>query len=200
VVQITVREIDWMNMNMQPVVDDRQLLKDIAGGDRQALSELYTRYQRPLFNYLLQLTPDYGLAEELLQDTLVAVWKSACNFEERSSVRTWLIGIARRQAHNTLRQRKLSLVDESELEGIAATEPEPEDFTLATVAHDELVAAFKQLAPVHREVLALIFVQELSYAEAATILAIPVGTVKSRLSNARRALRSLLDAREELKR
>ncbi len=90
-----------MNMNMQPVVDDRQLLKDIAGGDRQALSELYARYQRPLFNYLLQLTPDYGLAEELLQDTLVAVWKSACSFEERSSVQTWLIGIARRQAHNT---------------------------------------------------------------------------------------------------
>jgi len=200
VVQITVREIDWMNMNMQPVVDDRQLLKDIAGGDRQALSELYTRYQRPLFNYLLQLTPDYGLAEELLQDTLVAVWKSACSFEERSSVQTWLIGIARRQAHNTLRQRKPSLADESELEGIAATEPEPEDFTLATVARDELVAAFKQLAPVHREVLVLIFVQELAYAEAATILGVPVGTVKSRLSNARRALRSLLDAREELKR
>ena len=189
-----------MNMNMQPVVDDRQLLKDIAAGDRQALSELYARYQRPLFNYLLQLTPDYGLAEELLQDTLVAVWKSACNFEERSSVQTWLIGIARRQAHNTLRQRKLPLVDESELEGMAATEPEPENFTLATVARDELVAAFKQLAPVHREVLVLIFVQELSYAEAATILTVPVGTVKSRLSNARRALRTLLDAREELKR
>lgn len=189
-----------MNMNMQPVVDDRQLLKDIAGGDRQALSELYARYQRPLFNYLLQLTPDYGLAEELLQDTLVAVWRSAYSFEERSSVQTWLTGIARRQAHNTLRQRKLPLVDESELEGIAATEPEPEDFTLATVARDELVAAFKQLTPVHREVLVLIFVQELAYAEAATILGVPVGTVKSRLSNARRALRSLLDAREELKR
>jgi DNA-directed RNA polymerase specialized sigma24 family protein len=58
---------------------------------------------------LLQLTPDYGLAEELLQDTLVAVWKSARSFEGRSSVLTWLIGIARRQAHNTLRQRKIPL-------------------------------------------------------------------------------------------
>jgi RNA polymerase sigma factor (sigma-70 family) len=189
-----------MNMNMQPVVDDRQLLKGIAAGDRQALAELYNRYQRPLFNYLLQLTPDYGLAEELLQDTLVAVWKSAQTFEERSSVQTWLIGIARRQAHNTLRQHKILLVDGSELEGMAATEPEPEDFTLATVAREELVEAFKQLATVHREVLVLIFVHELSYTEAATILAVPVGTIKSRLSNARRALRTLLDAREELKR
>jgi RNA polymerase sigma factor (sigma-70 family) len=200
VVYTTVQEIDWMNMNMQPVVDDRQLLKDIAAGNRQALSDLYTRYQRPLFNYLLQLTPDYGLAEELLQDTLVAVWKSARNFEERSSVRTWLIGIARRQAHNTLRQRKLPFVDEADMERVMAMEPEPEDFTLATVARDELAAAFKQLAPVYREILGLIFVQELSYAETATLLGVPVGTVKSRLSNAKRVLRTLLDAREELKR
>ncbi len=186
-------------MSMQPVADDRQLLRDIAAGSRQALSELYTRYQRPLFNYLLQLTPDYGLAEELLQDTLVAIWKSAHSFEERSSVQTWLIGIARRQAHNTLRQRKIPLTYESEMETMADIEPESGDFTLATIAREELAAAFKQLAPVHREILALIFVHELSYAEAATILGVPVGTVKSRLSNARRALRSLLDAREELK-
>ena len=81
-----------------------------------------------------------------------------------------------------------------------AMEPEPEDFTLATVARDELAAAFKQLAPVYREILGLIFVQELSYAETATLLGVPVGTVKSRLSNAKRVLRTLLDAREELKR
>ena len=79
-------------INGQPV-DDQQILKRIAVGDRQALSELYVRYQRPLFNYLLQLTPDYGLAEELLQDTLIAVWKSARSFEGRSNVLTWLIAL-----------------------------------------------------------------------------------------------------------
>lgn len=187
-------------MSTKPVDDDRQIVKRIASGDRQALSELYVRYQRPLFNYLLQLTPDYGLAEELLQDTLVAVWKNARSFEGRSTVQTWLMGIARRQAHNTLRQRKLPLADETELEGLAAADPEPEDFTLASVARDELVTAFRQLPPVQREVLVLTFVQELSYAETATILGVPIGTVKSRLSNARRALRTLLDTREEMKR
>lgn len=184
-------------MRELPVEDDRQIVKRIAAGDRQALSELYGRYQRPLFHYLLQLTPDYGLAEELLQDTLVAVWKSARSFEERSSVLTWLFGIARRQAHNTLRQRKLSFVDVSALEEMAATEPEPEAFTLASIARDELLAAFKQLAPLHREVLVLILVEDLSYEEAATILAVPVGTVKSRLSNAKRSLRTILTVREE---
>ena len=184
-------------MAVEPLADDAQLIERIARGDRQALSELYTRYQRSLFSYLLQLTPDYGLAEELLQDTLVAVWKSARSFEGRSSVLTWLIGIARRQAHNTLRQRKLPLADESEMEGLAATEPEPEAFTLASIARNELAQAFRQLAPLHREVLVLVFVYELSYQETSAILDVPVGTVKSRICNARRALRAALDAREE---
>jgi RNA polymerase sigma factor (sigma-70 family) len=187
-------------MATEPLTDDAQLIGRIARGDRQALSELYERYQRSLFSYLLQLTPDYGLAEELLQDTLVAVWKSARSFEGRSSVLTWLVGIARRQAHNTLRQRRLPLADLAELECVPAPDLEPEEFALASVARGELAQAFRQLAPVHREVLLLTFVQELSYQETATILEVPVGTVKSRLSNARRALRALLDAREDTKR
>jgi len=186
--------------HIQPVADERQVIRRIAIGDRDALAELYACYQRTLFNYLLQLTPDRGLAEEILQDTLVAVWKSAQSFEGRSSVRTWLIGIARRQAHNTLRQRRLPLADETEMEGLVATDPEPEAWTLASFARAELAAAFRQLAPLHREVLVLTFVQELSYQETATILEVPVGTVKSRLSNARRALRAQLDGREEANR
>lgn len=62
-----------MSINTQLADDDRQILRQIAAGDRQALAELYERDQRTLFGYLRQLTPDYGLAEELLQDTLIAV-------------------------------------------------------------------------------------------------------------------------------
>lgn len=187
----------WMSMKAQPAANEQQVIHRIARGDREALADLYARYQRMLFTYLLQLTPDYGLAEEILQDTLVAVWKSASRFEGRSSVQTWLIGIARRQAHNTLRQRRLPLAGETELAELVSNEPEPETLTLATLACDELADAFRQLAPLHREVLVLIFVQEFSYQETASILDVPVGTVKSRLSNARRALRALLDARKE---
>ena len=193
-----VRGIGRMEMS-KPLADDCEMVQRVAQGDRQALAELYVRYQRPLFHYLLQLTPDYGLAEEMLQDTLVAVWKSAHSFEGRSSVLTWLIGSARRQAHNTLRRHKLPFVDESELLGLPANDPEPEEFTLASVERDELVAAFRLLAPVHREILALIFVQELSYQEAAQVLGVPPGTVKSRLSNAKKSLRTLLESREGTK-
>ena len=195
---LTLQEVGWMAA--EPLADDARLIKRIERGDRQALSELYARYQRPLFAYLLQLTPDYGLAEELLQDTLVAVWKSARSFEGRSSVLTWLIGIARRQAHNTLRQRRLPLADLSAVESMPASDLEPEEVALAGVARAELTEAFRRLAPIHREVLVLTFVQELSYQETATILDVPLGTVKSRLSNARRALHALLDAKEDTKR
>ncbi|HEY7124151.1 MAG TPA: sigma-70 family RNA polymerase sigma factor [Ktedonobacterales bacterium] len=179
---------------------DQQMITRIAAGDREALDNLYLRYRQPLFRFLLHLTPDYGLAEELLQDTLVAVWQSARSFQRRSSVQTWLLGIARRQAHNTLRQRGLPLADASELQALPTTDQEPEALTLARASRDELVAAINHLAPVHREILVLTFVHELSYVELSQTLGIPIGTVKSRLSNAKRALRLRLEAREEVER
>lgn len=185
-------------MSTKPLVEDARLIRRIAQQDRQALSELYESYRRPLFLYVLQLTSDYGLAEEILQDTLVAVCRSAHSFEGRAGVLTWLIGIARRQAHNTLRRYRLPLTDLAALEDMPAPELEPEEFALARVARDELVQAFRLLAPIYREVLLLIFVQELSYQETAAILEVPVGTVKSRLNGARRALRVLLEAREDI--
>jgi RNA polymerase sigma-70 factor (ECF subfamily) len=190
-------EIGWVCASeSDPAEDDIQAIRRIASGDRQALTALYLRYQQPLFRYLLQLTPDRGLAEELLQDTLVAVWRSAKRFEGRSSVQTWLLGIARRQAHNTLRQRGQPLADASALIELPATDPQPEEAALASFAREELADAFGRLSPVQREVLALTFVDELTYKETAQVLGVPVGTVKSRLSHARRALRMLLDARK----
>lgn len=205
-VRLGAGEIGWMQQqpardNLQDnrqddLQEDLQTMQRIAAGDRQALAELYTRHGRLLFRYLLQLTPDYGLAEELLQDTLVAVWKSARTFEGRSAVTTWLIGIARRQAHNTLRRRGLPLADAAALETLPAGAPAPEDFALAGAARERLAAALTRLAPAHREVLVLAFVEDFSYAEIAGALDIPLGTVKSRLNHAKRALRARLEALE----
>ena len=72
----------------KPTGDDRQLLRHIADGDRQALTELYARYQRLLFNYLLQLTPDYGLAEELVLSTPTSIRIVGVGLHRRCT-RTW---------------------------------------------------------------------------------------------------------------
>jgi RNA polymerase sigma factor (sigma-70 family) len=187
---VTTREIS--QMGEKAADGDRQLLGRVASGDRDALAELYERFGSALFRYLLQITNERGVAEEVLQDTLVGVWKSAGTFEGRSSVQTWLFGIARRQAHNTLRRRVLPRADVEELEVLADSGPEPEDAALAEAEREEVAAAIRWLTPAHREVLTLAFVDCLSYGEIATIVGVPEGTIKSRLSNAKRNLRALL--------
>jgi RNA polymerase sigma-70 factor (ECF subfamily) len=173
------------------------LIERVADGDRQALAELYGHEGAALLQYLARFTADRGVAEELLQDTFVAVWKNARGFEGRSRGRAWLFGIARRRACKRLRRREPSLAGLDGLEALPSSEPEPEAAALAGLARESLVAALDQLSPAHQEVLLLTFVHDLSYAEIAEILDIPVGTVKSRLNHAKRALRAVLTAREE---
>ena len=171
---------------------DLQLVTAIAHGDRQALSDLYLRYSRPLLHYLGHFTSDRGVAEELLQDTLVAVWKNASSFRGEASVQAWLFGIARRRACKRLRRVEPPRAEATELLDLPAPDLEPETALLARVARDEIIAALGQLTPIHREVLLQTFVHGLAYSETADILGVPVGTIKSRLSNARRSLRALL--------
>jgi RNA polymerase sigma-70 factor (ECF subfamily) len=180
-----------------PDEGDALLIRRIAHGDRQALTDLYLRHRQALFHYLLQFTSDDGVAEELLQDTLVAVWKNARSYKGDARVLAWLFGIARRRACKRLRRRELPQADLAELETVPAEDPEPEAALLASVTRAEIAAALAQLAPQHREALLLAFVHELSYAEIAAVLEVPLGTVKSRLNHAKRSLRAVLRAGEE---
>jgi len=81
----------------------------------------------------------------------------------------------------------------AQLELLPAPDPEPENAALAGAARDELAAAMARLAPAHHEVLILTFAHGLSYQEMARVVGVPEGTIKSRLSNAKRALRALLE-------
>jgi RNA polymerase sigma factor (sigma-70 family) len=176
---------------------EAELLTRIAHGDRQALAELYAREGTALLHYLLQFTADRGLAEELLQDTFVAVWKNAGSFAGRSRARAWLFGVARRRACKRLRRREPPVAGLDGLEALPASEPEPEAALFARLDREALLAGVEPLSDTHREALLLAFVHELSYAEIAEILDVPLGTVKSRLNHAKRALRALLIVQEE---
>ena len=172
--------------------DDAALLRRMANGDQAALDVLYARHAPGLLRYLLGWGNDRAEAEEILQDTFVAAWRAARGFQGRASVRTWLFAIAQRQARDRRRRHGLALEAEAELDELADTATGPEDSLLAQMALTELAAAIAQLPPRQRQVLALMFVHELSQAEIAQVLDIPVGTVKSRLSSARRALQARL--------
>jgi len=180
--------------------EDGRLVARLAAGDRDALVALYERYQRPLFGYLLRLTDDRGLAEEVLQDTLLALWRGAGRFAGRSGARTWIFGIAHRQAHNALRRRGVPRADAEASAGpedVPDAGPGPEDYALAGAARADLIRALSRLSPAHRAVLSLTLVQGLPQQDVADVLGVPLGTIKSRLHTAKAALRLALTQQEE---
>ncbi|WP_043627832.1 RNA polymerase sigma factor [Nonomuraea candida] len=166
---------------------DARVLSRVADGDTAALTELYERYGEPLFAFLLRLAGDRGTAEEILQDTMLAVWRSAGTFQRRSSVSTWLFGVARRQAHNRLR----TAAPPQAAEPYERADPLPGPEELA-VGGDSLEALLARLPPAQRDVAVLHFVVDLAHQDIAEVLGIPVGTVKSRLHLARTRLRESL--------
>jgi RNA polymerase sigma-70 factor (ECF subfamily) len=175
---------------------DEALLRSIATGDAAALSRLYERHSGALFGYLHRLAGDRMTAEEILQDTMLAVWRSAGAFEGRAKVTTWLFGIARRQAHNRLRGRSAPEPAAPDLSDRPDPGAGPEELAIAAAGGTPVAAAIDLLPEHHREVIALVFVAGLPLADVAEVLAIPVGTVKSRLHHARAAVAAALTAQE----
>lgn len=172
---------------------DVALVRRLAGGDERALEEIYARHGRRLYSYALRLTGSEGRAEEVVQDSLVAAWRSARSFRADSRVSTWLLGIVHHQALNATRRRALPTrpIDESLDPPDAA---ERIDDRIAGVERRRVIErALAELTPDHRAVLDLVFYEGLPLAEVAAVRGCPVGTVKSRLSYAKARLRRALE-------
>lgn len=171
--------------------DDAVLLDRVARGDRTAFEGLYHRYQPRLARYVYRVLRRAEPVDEIVNDTLLAVWRGAGRFEGRSRVSTWILGIAYRLALKSLARsrREPPTVEASILE----QRPSPEGRS----AHRReqrltIEAALETLSVEHRTVVELTYVHGLSYPEIAQVVGIPVGTVKTRMFHARRAMRRLL--------
>ena len=175
---------------------DEALVRAVAAGDAGALTRLYERHAGPLFGYLYRLAGNRMTAEEILQDTMLAVWRSAAAFEGRSKVTTWMFGIARRQAHNRLRGRSVPETVGVPLPDRPDQGAGPDELAIAAAGGTPVAAAIDRLPDHHRDVIALVFVAGLPLADVAEVLASPVGTVKSRLHHARAAVAAALTAQE----
>jgi RNA polymerase sigma-70 factor (ECF subfamily) len=173
--------------------DDAGLLRRIGRGDEDAMAAFYREHGRVLLAQVLLVTGDRVLAEEIVQDTMLAVWRGAGSFRGESSVRSWVIAIARRQTRDRLRGRRLRVVDDAFLADQPGAGPGPEVMALDRAELAGVMSAIRELAPAHREVLGLAFGSGLTLPEVAGVLEIPVGTVKSRLAAARVALNRILD-------
>jgi len=175
---------------------DLALLSRIATGDQGAIEELYRRHSRLLLAQLQFMVGQPTLAEEILQDTMLAVWKGARTFRGGSRVRTWLLGIARRQARDRMRRQRPVPMADADLAQRPSPNPGPEAIAVERAEGRRMVAALSTLTPAHREVLGLVFGADLSLAEVARVLEVPVGTVKSRLHAARAALGRTMNEKE----
>jgi RNA polymerase sigma-70 factor, ECF subfamily len=173
--------------------DDVQLLRRIGQGDEDAMAAFYREHGRVVLAQVLLVVGQRVLAEEILQDAMLAVWRGAGSFRGESSVRSWVIAIARRQTRDRLRGRRLRIVDDAFLADQAGSGPGPEVMALDRAELAEVRGAIRELAAPHRELLGLVFGTGLSLPEVAGVLEIPVGTVKSRLSAARTSLSRILD-------
>ena len=191
-------------MNRDPQVDDhkneddrrpadRELISLTAAGDEDAFLELYQRYHVPLFNYLLRLVREPAVAEEVLQDVFVAIWRGAGRYRGQAKVKTWAFRIAHNQAVSWLRRYRPLVGLPDDLQD-GSDEGDPEAQAIDSWRASQVQLALERLSPRHRAVVELAFVHTFSYAEIAEIMACPVGTVKSRMSHALRHLAGALAA------
>ncbi len=185
---------------MERDLDDQALLALIATGDQEALRQLYARYRLRLYGYLwLQLDRNANWTEEVEQDVFLSIWNSAHTYRGEARVASWIFRIAHHQAAMARRQRNRR-AEGYLAEGMSEREGDTcEEHVLSVASHEDevlnrlmLYEAFDQLSPSHLLVLDLVFRQGFSHMEVSHILAIPVGTVKSRVAYARRALLSFL--------
>ena len=169
---------------------DDALLHRLAGGDRRALETLYRRHAPWLLVRMQRRCADPGLVDEAVQDTFVAVWKSAHRYQGEGEVAAWIWGIGIRRLVDALRRRPRSIpattIPERDLELSA------EERVLLGVQYGDLAGALDRLSPELRSVVQATVLDGLTTSEAARLLGIPQGTVKTRMMRARTQLREEL--------
>jgi RNA polymerase sigma-70 factor (ECF subfamily) len=189
--------LPWQTQaNMTQPADDLDLIRRMQAGDDNAVRDLYAQYGQRLYAYALRLTNDPATAEDVTQNTLVTAWRTARTFRGEGRLIAWLLGIVHHTAMKVLRGDTRYLDDVAE-EIVNEDQPSPEEQAQVRDERRWVRQGIQSLSPEHRTVLDLVFYQGLSLNEAAQVLNIPVGTVKSRLSYARDHLRGVLARTEE---
>jgi RNA polymerase sigma-70 factor, ECF subfamily len=175
--------------------DEELLLAYRSRADREAFEELVRRYEKELYGYLRHYLNDAEMAEDVFQQTFLQVHLKCDQFEEGRKVRPWLYTVATNQAIDCQRRNKrhrMASIDRRAqrdmdgesgalVESLGGVEADPGDAVESAEQQAEVRRAVEALPEQVRQVVMLVYFQGLKYREAADILGIPVGTVKSRL-------------------
>ena len=170
------------------MLTDREVIQLVGANRRdEALAEILRAYRRKVFGLAYSFVRDRETAEDVAQEVFIKVWRALPDFDARASLSTWIYAIARNTSLSALRDRRSS----GRLEDTAAPDVEPASESGAVELGAEnasLLRLIARLPDKQRQVILLFYMQEQSHEEVATMLAMPVGTVKTLLHRARASL------------
>jgi RNA polymerase sigma-70 factor (ECF subfamily) len=179
-----------------PVDDaDRAVLALVTAGQLDALQELYDRYRTMAYSIALRITSDASLAEDVVQDAFLGVWRNASRYVEgRGSVKTWLLSIVHHRAVDAVRRRRptTELPEREDVPPPALQMPDLWDDVAAGLDRAAIARALTKLSDVQREAIELAYWGGLTQQEIAERTGTPLGTVKSRVRLGLLALRAAL--------
>jgi RNA polymerase sigma factor (sigma-70 family) len=179
---------------------DRAVLALVTDGQLDALQELYDRYRTMAYSIALRITTDPSLAEDVVQDAFLGVWRNASRYVEgRGSVKTWLLSIVHHRAVDAVRRRRptTALPEREDTPPMSLTLPDIWQEVAGNLDRDEIASALRSLTDVQREAIELAYWGGLTQQEIAARTGAPLGTVKSRVRLGLLALRRSLLGSDE---
>ena len=185
-------------VSVAPSGDD-ELVTRLRRGERTAIAEAYTTHHAPVRSFARRLLGDDAAAEDVVHDTFIALPRAVENFRGTSSLRSFVIGVAANRARRHVRsaarrRRAMTRLAETSADRRDSHAPGPDELAVRRRLADRLSAALDELAHDQRVAFVLCEVEQRTSVEVAAILAVPEGTVRSRVFHARRKLRELLAA------
>jgi RNA polymerase sigma-70 factor (ECF subfamily) len=177
---------------IQKTASDEDLIRAIAGGDRLAMTLLYTRHSIRVFRFALRLLTEDSAAEDLVNEVFLDVWRKAGSFAGHSEVSTWILAIARNKAMSAARRRSCQPLNDDMCETIQDNADNPETVMGKSQIRARLSQCLTNLSPAHREVIDLVYYHVKSIDEIAEIIQVPPNTVKTRMFYARNHLAKLM--------
>jgi len=188
--------------------DDARLASLLRQGSEEAYELLVARFQQPVYNLVYRLLADPGESCDVVQEVFLKIFRNIATFRSQSSLKTWIYRIAVNEVHNYrrwfYRHRRQEVVLEDENEGgknFGETVPDhgrsPYDYALDGEKRVMIEDALAHINPMFRAAVVLRDVEDLSYEEIADVLDISLGTVKSRITRGREAMRRELEGRLE---
>ena len=171
---------------------DSDLIGRIAKHDQAAIEVLIGRYQVRVFRFVLRLVKSEAVAEELTNEVFMEVWRNASRFEGRSSLSSWILGIAHNRAISSLRKRREFELDDESASAIPDETDNPEVVAQKTDKGALLRQCMERLSDDHKAIIDLVYYHEMSIAEVSDVVGIPQNTVKTRMFYARKKLSEFL--------